>query len=105
MKLFKIIETSSCYFSHLREYKFKNNFQDTLNPLWPCSLEAKDTYHYFMHCQNISNQRNVLFDDPNAVNSEFLKMSENGIARVLLFGNKSFTENMNLRITSSSIPF
>ena len=35
-------------FSHLREHKFKHNFQDTLNPLCPCSLEAEDTYHFFM---------------------------------------------------------
>ena len=31
-------------FSHLREHKFKNNFQDTLNTLYTCSLEAED-YH------------------------------------------------------------
>ena len=52
-------------FSHLREHKFKHNFQDTLNPLCPCSLEAEDTYHIFMRCQNFSNQRNVHFDDVN----------------------------------------
>ena len=34
-------------FSHLREHKFKHNFQDTLNPLCPRSLEAEDTYHFF----------------------------------------------------------
>ena len=33
-------------FSHLREHKFKHNFQDTLNPLCPSSLEAEDTYHF-----------------------------------------------------------
>ena len=31
-------------FNHLREYKFKHNFQDTLNLLRPCSLEAKGTF-------------------------------------------------------------
>ena len=25
-------------FNHLRQHKFKHNFQDTLNPLWSCSL-------------------------------------------------------------------
>ena len=70
-------------FSHLREHKFKHNFQDTLNPLCPCSLEAEDTYHFFMRCQSFSNQRNVLFDDLNSINSEILKMSENEIVQVL----------------------
>ena len=32
-------------------------------------------------------------------------MSENEIVRVLLFGNKAFTKDMNLRITTSSIRF
>ena len=31
-------------FSNLREHKFKHSFQDTLNPLCPCYLEAKDTF-------------------------------------------------------------
>ena len=70
-------------FSHLREHKFKHNFQDTLNPLCPCSLEVEDTYQFFMRCQNFSNQQNVLFDDLNSINLEILKMSENEIMQVL----------------------
>ena len=46
-----------------------------------------------MSCQNFSNQRNFLFDVFNAINSEILKMSENKIPRVLLFGYKSFTKD------------
>ena len=92
-------------FSHLREHKFKHNFQDTLNPLCPCSLEAEDTYHFFMRCQSFSNQRNVLFDELNSINSEILKMSENKVVQVLLFGNKSFSKDMNFRIITSSIHF
>ena len=41
--------------SHLREHKFKHNFQDTLNPLCPCSLEAENAYQFFMCCKNFSN--------------------------------------------------
>ena len=89
-------------FSHLKEHKFKHNFQDTSNPLYPCSLEAVDTYHVFMHCQNFSNQRNVLFCDLDSFNSEILKMSENEKLQVLLFGDKSL---LNFRIITSSICF
>ena len=92
-------------FSHLREHKFKHNFQDTLNPLCPCSLEAEDTYHFFMRCQSFSNQRNVLFDYLNLINSEILKMSENEIVQVLLFCNKGFSKDMNFRIITSSVRF
>ena len=66
-------------FSHLREHEFKHIFQGRLNPLCPCSSEAEDTYHYFMCSQNLSDQRNVLFDGLNSINSEILKMSEKEI--------------------------
>ena len=76
-----------------------------MNPLCHFFLEVEDTYHFFMHCQNISNQRNVLFDDLNAINSDILKMSENEIVQVLLSGNKSFTKDLNSGIIASSIRF
>ena len=44
-------------------------------------------------------------DDLNTIRSEILKMSENEFVRVLLFGNKGFTKDMNLRIVLSSIRF
>ena len=35
-------------FSHLREHKFRHNFHDTLNPLYPCSIEPETTSHYLL---------------------------------------------------------
>ena len=90
---------------HLREHKFKHNFPDSLNPLCPLSLEAEDTCHFFMRCQSFSNQRNVFFDYLNSINSEILKMNENEIVQVALFGNKSFCKDMNFRVITSSIRF
>ena len=76
-----------------------------MHPLCSCSLEAEDIYHFFMRCQNFSNQRNVLFDDLNSVDSDILKMNENVIVQVLLSGNKRFSKDMNYRIITSSIRF
>ena len=76
-----------------------------MNPLCTYSLEAEGTYHFFMRCQNFSNQRNVFFDDLNLINSEILKMSENETVQVFLFGNKRFSKNMNFRIITFSIRF
>ena len=36
--------------SHLREHKFRHTFQDTINPLYSCSLEIELTSHFFLHC-------------------------------------------------------
>ena len=32
--------------SHLREHKFRNNFEDNFNPLYPCTIEAETTLHF-----------------------------------------------------------
>ena len=61
-------------FSHLREHKFKHNFQDNLKSFCACSLEAEDIYHFPMGCQNFSHKRNVFFDDLDAINLKILKM-------------------------------
>ena len=37
-------------FSHIREQKFKHNFQETLNPLCSGSMVAESTSHYFLRC-------------------------------------------------------
>ena len=58
-----------------------------------------------MCCQHFSNQQNVLSDDLFSINSEILKMSENEIVQVLLFGNKSFSKGMNFKIITLSIRF
>ena len=79
----KLLTRLLVVFSHLREHKFKHNFQDTLNQFYPCSLETEDIYHFSIRCQNFSNQRNVLFNDLNAINSEILLMSENEIVQTL----------------------
>ena len=106
----KLLTRLGVGFSHLREHKFKHNFQGTINRLFLCSLVAED-YHFFMCCQNFSNQQNALFDqnvffdDLNSINSEILKMTENVILQVLLFGDKSFSKDMNFRITTYSIRF
>ena len=36
----------------------KPNFADTLNPLCPCSIEAKTTVHFFIRCQFFNDPRN-----------------------------------------------
>ena len=44
--------------SHLREHKFGHNFEDNLNPLCSCSIEAETTLHFFLRCQLYNYPRN-----------------------------------------------
>ena len=36
--------------SHLCEHKFKQNFQDCLNPICSCGLDIESTSHFLLHC-------------------------------------------------------
>ena len=47
--------------SHLREHKFRHNFQDSLDPFCNCGRHIETTIHFFLHCSNYSNQRKNSF--------------------------------------------
>ena len=46
--------------NHLREHKFKHDFQDTLNPLCSCGNDAESTEHFLLHCPQFVNERRSL---------------------------------------------
>ena len=60
-------------FTHLREYKFRHNFADAVNPLCSCTLETENTEHFFLRCQNNLSARTTLMNEfhniSNAINS------------------------------------
>ena len=49
--------------SHLREHKFRHNFEETFNLLCSCSIEAKTTLHFFLQCQFFNDIREILMND------------------------------------------
>ena len=46
----KLITRLRLGLSHIREHKFKQSFQDTLNPLCNCGHDIESTNHFFLHC-------------------------------------------------------
>ena len=49
-KRIKSITRSRLVLSHLREYKFKHNFQDTLNSICNCGEDIESSCQYVLHC-------------------------------------------------------
>ena len=43
--------------SHLRERKFRHNFQGSLDPFCNCGRHIETTTHLFLHCSNYSNKK------------------------------------------------
>ena len=91
--------------SHLREHKFKYNFQDCINPLCICSIEIESTKHFFLHCHNYDNLRVTLLNDIKAIDESIFSTSDDDIVHILLYGHQRFTLQENQLIIKASLTF
>ena len=91
--------------SHLREHKFKHSLQDTLNPLCSSGLNVKTTSHYFLHYSLFHDERSTLLNNINEIDSGIFNKSESVVTRILLYGDESFKDEVNLLILNATIDF
>ena len=92
--------------SHFREHKFNHNFQDTINPLCPCSLELESTTHFFLRCQNFTDLlRKCLMNEFIKIDSCILTLDEKSLTKLLLYGDDRYDCKTNKSITLASINF
>ena len=74
--------------SHLREQKFRHNFQDTLNPLCSCNLlESESVDHFLLLCPIYASQRKILLDSVFELDAGIENLSNSKLAELLLYGN------------------
>ena len=89
--------------SHLREYKLRHNFQDSLEKFCNCGRHTKTTAHLFLHCSNYSNQGKPLFDKMNNIKHSLLNQNDSTIVETFLFGSNGLNDEENaLTIESTS---
>ena len=91
--------------SHLREHKFKHNFQDTLNPICSCGKDTETTYHFLLHCPNHLNERMIMLNTIKAVDSSILDLHEDQITEILLYGKNLLRKTSNTSILNATINF
>ena len=91
--------------SHLRENKFKHNFQDSIYPLCNCSHDIESTTHYLLHCPLFVNERSTFFSTLSSVDCSLLNNTDSTLTQTLLFGNTSFKSNKNLKILIATIDY
>ena len=72
----KLLTRLSVGLSHLREHKFRHNFQDAINPLCSCSLEIESTFHFFLRCQDFIPPRTNLMNELRNLDSSILNLDE-----------------------------
>ena len=91
--------------SHLREHKFRHNFQDTINPLCFCDLEIEDTSHFLLHCHLFSIHITVFFDRLNTIYVGLTNLIPKELTRALLFGIDNLEPSINNLIIQETIAY
>ena len=74
--------------SHLADHKFRQNFQDCVNPICSCGLEIETSTHFLNHCSNYDCARQTLFEKVSKIDSIMLKQNVQVITKLLPFGNE-----------------
>ena len=90
---------------HLREHKFRHNFQDTSKPLCSCSLEIESTCDFLLRCQNFITPRTNLMNELPKLDSNILNLDEICLTKLLLYGDSKYENNVNKKILLASINF
>ena len=92
--------------SHLREHKFRHNFNDTIDPFCLCGTNSVETNeHFLLHCPNYATLRLKLFDSLRSNNILILPFVKSLIIEILLYGSERFDKITNNIIISSVIDF
>ena len=93
------------WFSHLKEHKFRHNFQDSIDPMCSYKSDIETTAHFLLHCPNFNTQRQTLFDKIATIDANILIENENNIINILLFGKPNSEDRFNKQILNAFIEF
>ena len=91
--------------SHLREHKFKHNFQDCLDPICNCRIEIESTIHFFLHCPNFTQERQILLNNLMNIDQNLVNNHDHILVNILLFGAPFFDNIVNSLILLSTIDY
>ena len=90
-------------FSRLNKHRFRHNFENCVNPLCSCSLEADDTLHYLLHCHHFNQHRLDLMNSVKSVLDNFKSLSDNTKKEILLYGDSRLDNNKNKFILEATL--
>ena len=102
--------------SHLREHKFKQSFQDSLNSICSCGtdegilmlmrgIDVETTTYYLLHCPLFSDKRLILINNIRNIDCNILNLNDSRFSEVLLFGNSSLNNTKNTSILNTTIEY
>ena len=105
LKGIRLITRLRLELSHLREHKFKYNFQNCLNPLCSCGSSIESTSHFLLHCFILHDKRHTLLSTLNNIDSKILESNDSYLTQTLLFGSTSFDSETNTLVLNATIDY
>ena len=103
-KRLKLLTWLRLGFSYLSEHRFWHNFENCVNPLCSCSLEAEDTLHCLLHYQHFNQHRPDLMNSVKSVLDNIESLSGNTKKEILLYGD-SRLDNKNKFILEATLNY
>ena len=92
--------------NHLREHKFRNNSNDTVDPFCRCGTNNIETSeHFLLHCPTYGCLRHKLFVNLHNNNILLLPLEKSLVVQTLLYVSDNFNLSMNKIIISTVIDF
>ena len=91
--------------NHLREHKFKQSFQYSLNPFCSSGLDIESTAHFVLHCPTYIIERRTLLSTLVNTDNNLLDLCEPVLIRTLLFGSNSFDTDANTKVLNATIEY
>ena len=73
--------------SHLKQYRFKQTFQDSINPLCGCGNNVEFVEHFLLQCSQFVNEKRTLLSNIGTLNLNLLQNTLIVLTQTLLFGN------------------
>ena len=89
-------------FSHLKEHKFKHNFEDSVDPMCRCTSGIETTMHFFLRSAKFNIQRQTLFYKVATIDAKILKGNEDSIVNTLLFEKANSENSFNKAMLNGS---
>ena len=71
--------------SHVREHKFKYNFQDCLNPIFSCGLDIESISHSLLHCPSFNEERYTLLSTLNNIDPTLLELTKFSLSQTFIW--------------------
>ena len=89
--------------NHLRDHKFKNNFQNCLNLLCSCGSGVQSTSHFLLHCPIFLDKRHTLLNTLNSIYCKILELTDSYLTQTLLCG--SLDSETNTLVLNATIDY